>query len=249
MYARRRELVDAQEIKEFVLANQPSLEEGTDVVLEEVLAVVTGRRVAEILAGKESEVRTWLQDFFEWFKEKLGLTQYSKAEVAKMNLAEYADAIGVDLTRGEELFKNNEEINRTREGRVSETAEQRRRRRERWDANRGDQTLEGTPKYKNSTGAIPELVSIAEEYAEKNGIDYRRQSKYVEVDKGRAIRIAEAYDKMEHDPQNPVVKEAYVYSTKNENDSINSGSVIEIGGEYYWGYKNDGYACRCVENK
>ena len=39
------------------------------------------------------------------------------------------------------------------------------------------------------------------------------------------------------------------YSTENENDSIKRGNVIEIGGEYYWGYKNDGYACRCVENK
>ena len=80
-----------------------------------------------------------------------------------------------------ELGKNNEEINRTRESRVSETAEQRRRRRERWNQSRGNQTLEGTPKYKRSKGAIPEFVSIAEEYVEQNGIGYKRQSEYVEA--------------------------------------------------------------------
>ena len=41
----------------------------------------------------------------------------------------------------------------------------------------------------------------------------------------------------------------YWYDDENVNDSIKRGNVMESGGEYYWGYKNDGYACRCVENK
>src|SRR5690606_11826597 len=100
---------------------------------------------------------------------------------------------------------NNEET------RITELGEPRRDRR-RWNPSRGNQTLEGAPvntKRKNVTGADPELTYWAEEYAKRAGIDYKRQSKYVEVDVDRAMRIAEAYDAMEHAPQNPEVKEAY----------------------------------------
>jgi len=129
--------------------------------------------------------------------------------------------------------KNNTfEKNKQDDRRLSETPEQRRRRRERWDDRRGDQTLEGAPKYKRSKGAIAELVSIAEEYAEQRGIDYKRQSKYVEVDAERAIRIAEAYENMEHNPQDEVVKEAYqnlIKQTKEQYDML-----VEAGYEFYF---------------
>ena len=124
--------------------------------------------------------------------------------------------------------------------RETETPEQKRKRREVWDESRGEQILEGAPKYKRSAGAIPELVSIAEEYAEKNGIDYKRQSKYVEVDVERAERIAEAYDNMKHDPSNPVVKEAYqnlIEQTKAQYDML-----VDAGYQFYFFDKtNDPY--------
>jgi hypothetical protein len=69
--------------------------------------------------------------------------------------------------------------------------------------------LEGSPSVKGFSGPDPRLVSIAEQYAKDNGIDYRRQKEYVQVDEDRARRIADAYDKMEHAPQDPEVKEAY----------------------------------------
>ena len=86
---------------------------------------------------------------------------------------------------------------------------ERRRDRTRWDSRRGNQTLEGSPIVEGATGADPELTSIAEEYALSEGIDYRRQSEYVKVDVDRAKRIAQAYEDMKHEPQNPKVKEAY----------------------------------------
>lgn len=83
------------------------------------------------------------------------------------------------------------------------------RNRTRWDSRRGNQTLTGAPTYKNATGATPELVALAEEYAEENGIDYVRQSMYVDIDEDRAYRIGNAYAEMKHEPENPIVKEAY----------------------------------------
>lgn len=81
-----------------------------------------------------------------------------------------------------------------------------------WDESRGPQVLEGAPIIKgriNVTGADPELTFWAEEYARRNDIDYKRQSKYVEIDEDRAKRIAQAYEDMEHNPQDPAVKEAF----------------------------------------
>jgi ribosomal protein S18 acetylase RimI-like enzyme len=69
--------------------------------------------------------------------------------------------------------------------------------------------LEGIPQIKGATGVNKELASVAEKYAIDNGIDYRRQPNYVEVDESRAKRIAAEYDKMLHLPQDPKVKEAY----------------------------------------
>ncbi len=81
--------------------------------------------------------------------------------------------------------------------------------RKRWNPSRGNQTLEGAPIIEGATGAIPEIAALAEEYAKEIGINYTRQPKYVEVDESRAKRVAQAYEDMKHDPQDPRVKEAY----------------------------------------
>lgn len=69
--------------------------------------------------------------------------------------------------------------------------------------------LEGAPNVQGATGPDQNLIAAAEKYARENGIPLRRQAEYVKVDEDRAKRIAEAYEEMKHDPQNPKVKEAY----------------------------------------
>ena len=69
--------------------------------------------------------------------------------------------------------------------------------------------LEGAPSVPGINGPDPQLVTVAEKYAKENGIPLKRQSEYATVDENRATRIADEYEKMEHDPQNPKVKEAY----------------------------------------
>jgi hypothetical protein len=69
--------------------------------------------------------------------------------------------------------------------------------------------LEGAPTIQGATGPNPGLVSVAEKYADENDIDLKRQGEYVELDEQRAKRIADAYEQMADDPQNPKVKEAY----------------------------------------
>ena len=112
--------------------------------------------------------------------------------------------------------------------------------RTRWNPSRGNQTLEGAPintKRKNVTGADPELTYWAEEYAKRNGIDYKRQSKYVEVDVDRAKRIAEAYDKMEHAPQNTTVREAYENLIQQTVEQYNI--LVEAGYRFYFFDENN----------
>ena len=41
------------------------------------------------------------------------------------------------------------------------------------------------------------------------GLEYQPPAKYVKVDPERAQRIADQYEALKHDPQNPEVKAAY----------------------------------------
>lgn len=59
------------------------------------------------------------------------------------------------------------------------------------------------------SGPIPMVVKTAKMYAAHVGIPLRRQRDYVSVDKGRAARIAEAYQAMQHQPTDPAVQSAY----------------------------------------
>jgi len=69
--------------------------------------------------------------------------------------------------------------------------------------------LAGAPNFQGARGPDPELVAVAEKYAQENGIDLKRQAEYVSVDEDRAKRIADAYEDMAHNPNDPKVKEAY----------------------------------------
>lgn len=74
--------------------------------------------------------------------------------------------------------------------------------------------LEGAPKTNGATGPDEQLVSVAEKYANENGVDLKRQGEYVEVDEERAKRIADAYEEMENNPQDSRVKKAYAEMIK-----------------------------------
>ena len=69
--------------------------------------------------------------------------------------------------------------------------------------------LEGAPVISGATGPDPTLVSVAEKYADAAGIPFSRQPEYYEVNRERSERIAQAYEDMPHDPNNPKVKAAY----------------------------------------
>lgn len=69
--------------------------------------------------------------------------------------------------------------------------------------------LIGSPKIEGATGPDPRLNAVAEKYARDNGIDLRRQSEYAKIDINRSKRLSDAYENMQDDPQNPVVREAY----------------------------------------
>jgi hypothetical protein len=69
--------------------------------------------------------------------------------------------------------------------------------------------LAGAPSVQGAAGPDARIVSAAEDYAQSKGIDLRRQSEFVTVDEGRARRIADAYEQMQHAPNDPSVQEAY----------------------------------------
>ena len=77
------------------------------------------------------------------------------------------------------------------------------------EAVRGLAPLEGAPQVRGASGPDMRLVRVAEDYARSIGIDLRRQANYAKVNPELAARIAEAYEAMPHDPQDPKVKEAF----------------------------------------
>ena len=91
--------------------------------------------------------------------------------------------------------------------------------------------LEGAPTVRGAAGPDPELNRVAEQYAREQGIDLRRQAEYVEVDVERAERIADAYEAMEHAPQDPRVLAAYrdmIRQTRAQYDAL-----VDAGYEFF----------------
>lgn len=68
-------------------------------------------------------------------------------------------------------------------------------------------TVPGIGKY--TFGPNETARNIAAEYARSAGIDYNPPSTYAKVDTERAKRIADEYEKMVHNPNDPKVKESY----------------------------------------
>lgn len=91
--------------------------------------------------------------------------------------------------------------------------------------------LPGAPVIQGATGPDPRLVAVAEQYARDNGIDLKRQAEYVQVDPERAARIAQAYDEMQHAPNDPAVQEAYQNLIQ---QTVAQYRALEAAGYKFW---------------
>jgi hypothetical protein len=109
-----------------------------------------------------------------------------------------------------------------------------------WDSPGGFTPLPGAPKVEGASGPDPRLIAVAEQYAASLGIPLKRQSDYVKVDPVRAAAIAEAYDTMQHAPQDPAVKEAYANLIQ---QTVAQYRALEAAGYkfYFFDETNDPY--------
>lgn len=98
------------------------------------------------------------------------------------------------------------------------------------DQGGGVAPLAGAPIIEGATGPDPRIVKVAEEYAKKIGLPVTRQPYYATIDEDRARRIAQAYDEMKHDPQDPKVKEAYRDLIEQTKDQYKA--LIDAGYEF-----------------
>ena len=101
--------------------------------------------------------------------------------------------------------------------------------------------LAGSPVIQGFTGPDPSIVNVAKRYAASRGIEFKRQAEYADVDPERAVRIADAYQTMVHDPQNPAVADAYEQLI--EQTTAQYQMLVDAGYQFYFfDPENDPYA-------
>lgn len=104
----------------------------------------------------------------------------------------------------------------------------------------GPQILPGAPTPIGASGADLGLTTVAKNYAKDMGIEYKRQNEYVTVNEDLAKRISQAYEDMLHEPQNPVVKEAYQNLIKQTTKQYEY--LVDAGYKFYfYNSENDPY--------
>jgi hypothetical protein len=186
---------------------------------EFVAEFISNKKFRDFVAKNNPSEKVGFKDLI-WGKilEMLGM---SKKEISTERIAQIEKAIDTTLDASIERNKRAKEqvSSKTQQTTQIETQNETGQQPTVQPERTGDRTgrtdsreitpLEGSPTIQGATGPDPQLVSVAEQYAADNGIDLKRQSEYVEVDEERAQRIAQAYEEMAHDPQNPKVKEAY----------------------------------------
>jgi hypothetical protein len=103
--------------------------------------------------------------------------------------------------------------------------------------------LDGATKARGWHGPVAGLVDAAEEYARRAGIDLKRQAYFITkegFDVEFATRIAEAYEAMEHAPNDPAVRAAYetmIAETRAQYDVL-----VEMGYSFtFFGNDDDPY--------
>ena len=90
--------------------------------------------------------------------------------------------------------------------------------------------LAGAPNVRGATGPDLNLIAVADSYAASIGIDLRRQASYADVDPAFAARVAQAYEEMEHAPNDPVVAEAF--NNLIEQTTAQYNALISAGYEF-----------------
>jgi hypothetical protein len=103
--------------------------------------------------------------------------------------------------------------------------------------------LDGATKARGWHGPVRELVDAADEYARRAGIDLKRQAYFItkeRFDEEFARRIADAYEAMEHAPNDPAVRAAYeamIAETRAQYDVL-----VEFGYSFtFFGNDDDPY--------
>lgn len=90
--------------------------------------------------------------------------------------------------------------------------------------------LQGLPQ--SAFGENPEIQELAQMYMENDGFGYEPPQEYIPVDPNRAKAIADEYDRMEHNPQDPNVKASYdafkAETLKQYEHLVNNGFVMEF---------------------
>lgn len=197
---------------------------------------VNNCKVRKAKNGKINQVLDFSGNESKLFKEILNIPVLSMNEALEVYKGIYGEKLR-DKVKFQKQ-ENNYDKARINEFQTSEfTTDEQSRDRTRWNESRGNQTLKGAPTYKNATGATPELVYLAEEYAQEIGIEYKRQSEYVEVVQERSERIADAYENMKHAPENSIVKEAYQNLINQTVAQYNK--LIDSGYQFYFFDENN----------
>jgi hypothetical protein len=102
-----KESSDIKDIIDYVKSTQPNLK--GEALLEEILTELTGRKGTELLETKKGGIVDWLKEVWSEIAKMLGLTQMSPEQVANLTLGQYAEAVGVDLLKGENFGKVSEQ--------------------------------------------------------------------------------------------------------------------------------------------
>lgn len=93
-------------------------------------------------------------------------------------------------------------------------------------------------------GINQKVVDVAKKYMNSKGMEYQPLTRYAKVDKNRAKRIADEFEKMEHDPKDPAVAAAYDALIKETMDQYDAMLEAGVEIEFVRGedpYKNSPY--------
>ena len=96
-------------------------------------------------------------------------------------------------------------------------------------------TIKTPPGSRLFNKPLEDATTIANRISERTGIDYEEAKRITKLDVPRAIKIAQAFEALESDPNNPEVQEAYQAlideTIEQYNAIIESGYTLEVNNE------------------
>ena len=186
-------------------------EEGARAVQENIEAQL-------VAAGRDKIEAVPIVEFYRTLGIKEGVSPQELADKYGLNIS----GAFQDLAPGRQLFQDEKSASGIAQerGTIEEEVKDGQEPRERQlqgqipgsperieaEKSRIEKPLDNTPRGRKHSTKVREA---AREYAARSGLNYRQQKEYVKVDEERAARIADAFEQMEHDPQNPTVERAY----------------------------------------